>query len=196
MILVLAVAVSLGVAVLRGGRLENLATLPLRWGGIVIIAFVAQAYFIYRSPFARASGVFGIQEMVLIGAGVVVLMVVWANRHLRGIVLLGFGLLLNLTVMVANGGLMPISPEALRAVGHERAVAAVEPGAKVDDSKDVVLSRAETRLWFLSDIFVLPRPFPLPSVFSVGDVVVALGVFVTLQDGLLARPRPPSLLSA
>jgi len=189
MILVLAVLLSLAIGILRGGRLEHLATLPLRWGGVVLLAFLSQAYFIYASPVQRTSGEVGAQDVVLIGTALLVLAVTWANRHLRGVILLGCGLCLNLLVMVANGGLMPITPEALRALGHERAVVVVEPGAKVDDSKDVVLPREKTRLWFLSDIFVLSRPFPLPSAFSIGDVIIAAGAFVVLQDGLLARHR-------
>lgn len=188
MILLAAVLVSVVIALLRGGRLENLARLPLRWGGLIILAFLAQTYFIYGSPASARSGGSGVQEAVLIGSALLVLLVIWLNRRLPGIAVIGLGLLLNVAVMVANGGLMPITPQAIQAVGHEGRVTATEPGAKLGYSKDVVLSRAETRLWLLSDIFVLPRPFPIPSVFSLGDMLIAIGAFITIQHGLLAPP--------
>jgi len=191
MILMAAVMVALLVGLLRGGRLENLATLPLRWGAVVILAFLAQAYVVWWWPLPRAPDGFGIAGAILTATAVVVLGVVWVNRHLRGIVVLGCGLILNLVAMAANGGLMPITPEALRTIGDEDAVVAVESGAKVGRSKDVVLPRAETRLWFLTDVLVIPRPLPLASAFSPGDAVIAAGAFLVLQDGLLGRHRPP-----
>ena len=31
------------------------------------------------------------------------------------------------------------------------------------------------RLWFLGDVFAIPASWPLANVFSVGDVLIALG---------------------
>ncbi|MBM3302525.1 MAG: DUF5317 family protein, partial [Deltaproteobacteria bacterium] len=39
-------------------------------------------------------------------------------------------------------------------------------------------------LWELSDIFVLPPPFPLPTAFSLGDALIAGGVFLLLQKAV------------
>ncbi len=191
MILIAAVTVALLVGLLRGGRLEHLASLPLRWGGVVIVAFLMQAYFMLWPPSSWVVDGTSVQGAVLTGAALAVLAVVWVNRHLRGIVLLGCGLILNLVVMAANGGLMPITAEALRSIGHEDLVVAMESGATVGRSKDVVLTRAEMKLWFLADVLVIPRPFPLASAFSLGDVVIAAGAFLALQDGLTGRHRPP-----
>ena len=54
-------------------------------------------------------------------------------------------------------------------------------------SKDIILSREATRLWFLSDVLVLGKPFPLPTVFSLGDVFLMLGACVLLQSIMLFR---------
>ncbi len=64
---------------------------------------------------------------------------------------------------------------------------------------------ARGHLWFLGDVFALPRELPLTNVFSVGDVFIAVGMIVfivcaTLPDGrgdlqpsrLLAPLRNPS----
>jgi len=87
--------------------------------------------------------------------------------------------------MVANGGWMPITPEAIIKVGHAGLVPSLASGVRVPSSKNIILSPGETRLGFLSDVFVLPRPFPVPSVFSIGDVLVALGVFFLIQNAML-----------
>ena len=189
MILVVAVVLSLVVGLLRGGRLGGLIHLPLRWAPLAVIAFGVQAYFIYRAPLCGSGVPWGWQELLLFGSHVLVLVVLWANRKLAGVKWIACGLLLNLLVMIANGGWMPVTPEALIRTGQAGLVSSMTSGIRVQSSKSIVLSQHETRLWFLSDVFVLAKPFPLPSVFSIGDVLVAVGVFLLLQNALLTPIR-------
>jgi len=55
-----------------------------------------------------------------------------------------------------------------------------------------LLTKGETRLWVLSDIFVLPRSFPLSRVFSPGDIVIAIGAFILVQSGMLGQSQRAS----
>jgi hypothetical protein len=69
-------------------------------------------------------------------------------------------------------------------------------GTLVFASKDVLLPASETKLWLLSDIFVVPPPFPFPGVFSIGDCLMAFGMFRLVQFvfGVGRRPAdvPPN----
>jgi hypothetical protein len=123
---------------------------------------------------------------VLLLSYALLLIVVWVNRRLSGMALIGLGLALNLLVMLVNGGYMPISPEALSMSGHTE-LATQEPGVRLASSKDVLLLTTQTRLWFLSDILVIPPPFPLPTVFSLGDAVIAVGAFWLTQRAMLGQ---------
>jgi hypothetical protein len=80
-----------------------------------------------------------------------------------------------------------VSPEALAAARGVRATEAVQLYSKPPASKGIVLPREEANLWFLGDVFVVPRPFPLPSIFSPGDVLIAAGAFVLLQKAMLGQ---------
>ncbi len=106
--------------------------------------------------------------------------------------LIGLGLLLNFAVIMLNGGFMPITPEALIQTGYDSYAPQLETGYRVARTKNIVMEPGEARLWFLSDILVLPRPFPIPSVVSVGDVVIAAGVFFFLREPMF-RKAPVSL---
>ena len=113
----------------------------------------------------------------------VFLVFVWLNRGLPGMPILMIGLVLNLLVIAANGGWMPISPAMAGNLpgGSDAQQAAL--GSRFGQ-KDVLLLPEDTRLEFLSDRFLLPGWLHYATAFSLGDVFIAVGAF-----WLLARPR-------
>jgi len=118
--------------------------------------------------------------------------VIWHNRQLPGVKLLGSGLLLNFLVIILNGGFMPITPEALVQTGYDANVSQLETGYLVGRTKNIVMELGEARLWFLSDVLVIPKPFPIPSALSVGDLVIAAGVFFFLREPMLRKATASS----
>lgn len=185
MILLVALFLAFIVALLRGGRLSRLVALPLRWPALPLVALAVQLGVMhFPRPYGRS---FDLPAIALLLSYLVLLLAVWLNRHIPGLALLGLGLLLNLAVMAANGGYMPITPETMERIGHGDADA-ILPGSRVAGTKDIALPQEETRLWFLSDIFILPFPFPFSGAFSLGDIFIAAGIFWTVQGALVGRP--------
>jgi hypothetical protein len=98
-------------------------------------------------------------------------------------------------VIVANGGLMPISPEVASQLLPNRLPEALETGVRFGWSKDIVMARSSTQFWWLSDRFLLPPSFSYHGVlrgaarlapryaYSFGDVLIALGAFWLLWSG-------------
>lgn len=187
MILAAAIALAIGIAVARGGSIKRLGNLPLSWGWVALLAFGLQIYLIYF-PEPNAQGLLSPRTLVLFLSYLLLIGVVWQNRSLPGIWLLGLGLAANFLVMALNGGYMPITAESLAQVGHSRNIVGTGSGARVSGTKDIVLPREATSAWWLSDIFVLPPPFPIPSVFSFGDLLIAIGAFWLLQSIMLGSP--------
>jgi hypothetical protein len=94
----------------------------------------------------------------------------WANRRVPGVALIALGGLLNFIVIVANGGVMPANPALI--------VAAAQRGGHGFVNSGVV---ADPRLSFLGDVIATPRSWPMANVYSVGDLVIVLGVVVLLH---------------
>jgi len=93
---------------------------------------------------------------------------------------------MNLLVVLANGGFMPVTLEALRRAGLVHLALGLEPGSRLVATKDILLPRQDTRLWILSDIFVIPPPLPFNTIFSLGDFFLALGAFTFFQCAMLS----------
>lgn len=91
------------------------------------------------------------------------------------------GLVLNLIVILANHGWMPISPQtAGRLIGDN--VIQYSLGSRFGQ-KDILLLPQDTHFEFLADRFLLPDWFSYKVAFSLGDLLIALGIY-----WLLAKP--------
>lgn len=164
--------VILVVGIVRGReRLQSLADLPVRCLWVAPVALALQLP-LMRAPAASDAPELLLPRLLFVASYFLLGWGLWANRRLPGIPWLAAGVFLNGLVIVANGGWMPIAPQAVVALGDGAWPVGTHHGA----SKDVVLPVEATRLWFLSDVFVIPRPFPWPTAFSIGDILIVVGV--------------------
>jgi hypothetical protein len=145
---------------------------------LAIVAFLPQ-YFVTYFGKAQAPIPDWLAAFAIITSQGLLFLFAWLNRQLPGMLVLIIGLVLNLTVMIANGGFMPINPQtAERVVGKERVVS-VETGSRIG-YKDILLPSNETHLELLSDRFLPPEGFPYQVAFSLGDIFIAIGAFWVL----------------
>jgi hypothetical protein len=171
------------VALLRGGSLRNFGALQLRWLPLVIVGFALQL--LIFTPFARSPLVaFATRPIYVLSLAVVALWVA-ANWRVPGMALIALGLALNVAVIAANGGHMPVSPEAARIAGQYEMLAADDPAV----SKHVLAASGEAQLWLLGDIIPVPRSVPGASVLSIGDLVLTLGIAILCYRTLLRAPE-------
>jgi hypothetical protein len=180
MILAAAVMVGLAASLLRHRRrtLGRIAASPVRSAWVVLVALALQ-WPLLRAA-ARSVQDLRVQQALFLLSYPLLLAFVWRSRRLGAILIVGLGIACNLAVVVANGGWMPITPETLTRINPGSEVEQWPAGTHYSYSKDIILARADTRLWALSDALIAPPPFPWPTAFSVGDLVIAIGVVVLL----------------
>ncbi|HEY6057050.1 MAG TPA: DUF5317 family protein [Candidatus Limnocylindrales bacterium] len=164
MLVVYAIVVGVLAGFAVGGRLDRLADVRLHWAWLAVAGFVAQVV-LFSGPVTEAVGDLG--PPLYVASTAAVLAVVVRNVRLAGLPIVALGALLNLAAILANGGYMPADAAALAASGH-----AVGEGY----SNSAVL--ADPNLRPLTDIFATPRELPLANVFSVGDVLIAIGIAI------------------
>lgn len=104
-----------------------------------------------------------------------ILLCLWFNRRYIGLWVIGFGAFLNALVMTANEGKMPVDIKLVENMGSIDYINIIKEGF---DSKHSILTE-NTRMDFLADIIYIPGFLGLGMpVVSIGDVIIAIGVFV------------------
>lgn len=149
-----------------------------RYIWIVFAGFLPQFFAIYLWQ-TRIAFPDRIAALCLIFSQICLFAFAWINRKLPGMPILLVGLVLNLLVMVANGGFMPISPQIAEELVKDVPVGALEIGNRFS-FKDILLPVSETRMEILADRYLLPSGFPLQVAFSLGDVLITFGAFLIL----------------
>ena len=171
MLLLILIISTIFLVYITGGNLKWLVNRPLRLKWLVLTALIIQIIIF--------SGLPAIEYMPSLYIGIihiisylVLLAFIILNIKVAGIAILGLGTLSNATVIIANGGFMPNPLVAAGEIFNN--VIGISPGS---------------RLLFLSDILSAPEWLPLPSAFSIGDVLIVIGMFVYL---LLNSRKPKS----
>ena len=170
----LPVALALPLALLCGGRLGRISALRLRGLWLFFLAFGIQ---VVAFPFAFLPWTIGedaAKALWLVSYGCLLGAAVW-NRCIVGAQIVAVGMALNLVAILANGGRMPATPGAMEAAGLDFAV------------KHNSVAATEPSVPWLIDRFAAPAWVPLTNVFSVGDVVIALGAVVLVFAAMGAR---------
>jgi hypothetical protein len=170
-LVLLVAALALSAAFLTGG--SRLAQVRLRAVRLLVAAAVVQGA---TSMLAPSSGAARVTALVL--TALLVGLFVYGNWTVAGTPLIGAGLLLNVTVVAANGA-MPVSVESAARAGLGRE----DLGLAGDAMREPVTEA--TALGWLADVIPLALPW-LPQVVSPGDVLVSAGVGLLL---VAARPR-------
>jgi hypothetical protein len=177
MFMLYAVALGTAAGLALGGSLWRLAEFQFRWWPLAIGGLVVQLALF--SPALAGIGPAG-PVLYVMSTALVLLAVIRNLRTVPGFVLVALGAASNLAAIMANGGYMPVIPEALAASGRS---------AAVGYSNSVASSRPV--LEPLVDRFVMPSGLPFANVFSVGDVLIGIGIAIVIVGAM--RPMAATI---
>lgn len=147
-------------ALLLGGDLSRLLDVRFRLAWTVPLALLVQAL-VFLGPGQTLAAT---ERLSLhIASYVLLLVFVTANLRLWTMIPVFAGVALNAITITANGGLMPVTADAMRAAG-----------LTIDSHSSVTAT--PSHLTFLGDVFAIPAGLPLANVFSVGDILIGFGM--------------------
>jgi hypothetical protein len=169
-ILVYAIIFLFVLALLLRRDLTVLGQLHYR-GGWKLGVILGSLFLLQASLVLYAPGQSTFQMVIVVLSQLTLIFLFLLNRHLPGAKLFALGVILNTTVMIANGGWMPITPETYHSITPNRVV---EVQGRAPGSKGIMLPRNETELWILSDIIQVSIPGH-KSAMSFGDMLLIIG---------------------
>jgi len=178
MILLASIPIGIVLGLLLRGRLSGLNALHFAWAPIVVVGFVVQVALFTPAGSALAGD---LGPPIYVASTAAVFVAVLRNLRTAGMPVVALGALSNLVAITANGGVMPTTREALAAAGLDG------PGTATNSA--IV---ANPVFQPLTDIFAIPAGVPLANVFSVGDVLIGLGIVLIVAAAMVRRPLTPA----
>jgi MFS family permease len=183
-VLVGGIVLGLVLGLAAGGTFGNLALIRLRRAYLLLAAVVIR----YGTEALLNANVAIAEDLrlpLLASAFAFLLVALWTNRSYPGLSLAFVGILSNATVIVVNGGFMPIWEPSLIAAGFQPdgispAIHTILPPT-LDASFLIHLGP-------LADVIPIPIPF-IQNVASVGDAFLAAGLAFFLFAGVVRIPQ-------
>jgi MFS family permease len=181
-----AILLALLVGALAGGGLPRLAELRLHWTWLLLLALGLRA----AAGLSRELDIgftFPVGWAYIL-AYALIFAWLWGNWRVPGLQIASVGIGANMAAVLINGGQMPIWNAAFTAAGFQ-------PSDIANDPFHFLLT-AETVAGFVArgGLFgdVIPLPIPvIRDVVSIGDVLLALGIFWAIVYSM-TRPDAPT----
>jgi hypothetical protein len=167
---------------LLGGRLGRLADTPIA-GKELAFAAIGLQMIAFPWNFLPWTTPSGLARAIWIVSFALLIAMLVKNRALPGVAILAAGLTCNIVAVIANHGLMPVRPSALLAAGTQYHV------------HNNSIQVGDPNLGLLIDRWAAPQWLPMGNVFSVGDVLIALGTIVAIVAAMQAPRSRRSWLS-
>ena len=180
MFILYALVVGVALGLLLRGRLSGVADIDFRWAPLIFGGLLVQIV-LFSDAVAARVGILGPPIYVL--SSMAVLVAVLRNVDVPGMAIVALGAASNQLAIVANGGYMPAGADALAA--QQRAASGLYSNSA---------AIAEPAFPYLTDIFAMPTWMPFSNIYSVGDVLIGVGVVVAIVVAMRRAAARPSIV--
>lgn len=170
MILLIGMLAGIAAGLLARGRISNLARLQFRWPWLIVAVLLIRVA-VVLPPLNRFEAS---RYVYAVALAAIVAWSLWHVKRLAGVWLVSLGAAMNLIVILANGARMPVAPEFAGYLAQHGALG------------QYTVMGPSTNLNALADWI---RLYPSPEVYSLGDILVALGLAVVLFVSIVTPPR-------
>lgn len=180
--LIESVGTSVVVGKLRGGSFSNIKDANLEKWYFFVSGFLVEFSALYMD--SKGFGFFKENILLIHFLSYMLLFVgIYFNWSSMGFKIIFIGIFLNFFVIMANSGQMPVSADSMVKIGLIDNMISIRDGHVITHT----LINSNTVFKYLGDVMVLPKPYPRPKIFSIGDVFMALGVFLYIQEIMIKK---------
>lgn len=181
---------SIIVAKLRGGHLKNLENVCIKGWYFFLIAALIQGLLSIgkKTDIALANKILeGYSVYIIVFTFFLMIVAVILNIKKNYMKMLFIGLVLNLIVIAGNDGKMPVFLNGIEGIRDEISVDVQLPQGEFDIKHEA--AGKNTKFIYLADIILIPKPYPLPKILSIGDIFLMLGAFQFFQEEMVVHKK-------
>ncbi|WDV46751.1 DUF5317 family protein [Clostridiaceae bacterium M8S5] len=178
------ILVSLIVGKIRKGRFVNILNASIRG----LFLFIFAAILKISAVIAYNNDMYGlakyIKEYFFYVQGLVYILIIIGlilNIKLKSFVIITVGFIMNMLVVAVNKGKMPVSKEAVDYIKSSSNCTNC-----INDLYQIIALES-TKIPYIGKIVPIPYPSEFAKIISVGDIIIAIGVFVFIQSLMLRR---------
>ena len=182
--LISGIVLGLVLGLLAGGTLGNLGSIRLRRSWLLVCAVIIRVG-TEALLNANVGPADALRLPLLTAAFAILIVALWTNRSYPGLSLAFVGILLNATVIVVNGGYMPIWEPSLLAAGFQLGDVSPAIHTLLPPGLDASFL---LHLGPFADVIPVPLPF-IQNVASVGDAFLSAGLAFFLFAGVVRVPQ-------
>lgn len=175
------VILSIFIGIFRGKKLKSIENIEIDKFWLILLAFSIEFICgILIKNDIRPFSQFITENYFFIHTLVYILLFICFifNLKSKALVIVLIGVMLNFIVITSNSGFMPVNTDMALSNGFSESIKLLAEGKIAGHA---VLIKGETRFWFLADIINIPPPYPFPQTISIGDIFIAIGIFLFIQ---------------
>lgn len=174
-----AVVLGIIVGLVRNGSLRNISIVKIRGWYLILLAFLVQVFTLV-SPDMSVIVSHGKYFHFTSAALIIITLLINLNKKAIWIILIGA--ILNFIVVFMNGFKMPIYFEGLKLAGLKHMIDGIVSG---DITNYMPLHEVTNWTKHLGKYIVIPKPYPMAKVISIGDIIMSLGIILFVQGEMI-----------
>lgn len=162
---------------LRGGKVRNLGKFMFKSSFLLVFSLILQlgTSILISMGYEKA---IDNRMMLYIISYIMLFIVLFLNLGRSSVWLILIGSIANFAAIVLNGGSMPIDINILEKMGFENMLESMKIGAMPNY---IDINKAHSFTIYLAKRFAGPTWYPFKQVFSIGDIIVSLGLLLFTQ---------------
>lgn len=168
---------------LRGGKIQNIGKFMFRTSYLLVFSIIIQLGTSILISLGHET-VIQYRLLLYIISYIMLFIVLFLNLGRKSVWVILIGAIANFAAIVLNGGSMPIDITILEKGGFANILASLEIGAM---KNYINIKEAYSFTVHLAKRFITPEWYPFKQVFSIGDILISIGLLLLTQSIMQIR---------
>lgn len=177
-----AIIFSLIIGLIRGGKIRKLGRINKKsiWLLILGVAIQYILMFLTNGSIALGEAFLKRSNGIMLASYILILIGLVGSLNFKSLWLTLVGFFLNFFVYALNSFRIPVLTHGLSLINRDGLINTIENSAYL-----YVPITENTKYPVLGNIIVFSKPYPIPKLLSVGDLIIAFSIFSLIQELML-----------